>query len=251
MLCFSETKGDTYLDLLDRAEAFVKGIQWDESEGLDPSSTSYGGAGYGNHKRPDLSNTTFLIEALRASGVGEDDPALQRALQFVSRCQNLESHHNPTPFSTLNPDGGFYYTCAAGGSSQAGNTAEGGLRSYGSMTYAGLKSMIHAGVDADDDRVKAALSWISANYDLTSNPGLRDAGLFYYYHTFAKALAAVGKDSIMDAQNVEHAWRSDLLNALSEKQLANGSWVNGNPRWLEGDAELVTGYALMALSYCD
>ena len=28
----------------------------------------YGGAGYGKHSRPDLSNTSFLIDALRAVG---------------------------------------------------------------------------------------------------------------------------------------------------------------------------------------
>ena len=250
IMCYAETTGDRYGELLDRARDFVKGIQWDESEGLDPSSTSYGGAGYGKHSRPDLSNTAFYVEALIAAGTDEDDAALQRALLFVSRCQNLESQYNTTPFSTKNPDGGFYYTIAAGGSSQAGNTSGGGLRSYGSMTYAGLKSMIYAGVDQDDPRVKAALSWISMNYDLTQNPGLQDAGLYYYYHTFAKALAAAGKDAVVDAKNVEHAWRQELLDVLSRQQQPDGSWVNENPRWLEGDAELVTAYALLALSYC-
>src|SRR5690606_34515427 len=119
---------------------FIKGLQWDDSEGHDKSSVNYGGAGYGRHKRPDLSNTSFLIDALKATGNGPDDPAMQKALVFVSRCQNLETEHNTTPFAAKNPDGGFYYTPAAGGSSQAGETPQGGLRSYGSMTYAGLKS---------------------------------------------------------------------------------------------------------------
>ena len=35
---------------------------------------------------------------------------MQRALVFVSRCQNLETEHNTTPFAAKNPDGGFYYT---------------------------------------------------------------------------------------------------------------------------------------------
>ena len=47
---------------------------------------------------------------------------MQRALVFVSRCQNLETVHNKFKFAALNPDGGFYYTIAAGGSSQAGLT---------------------------------------------------------------------------------------------------------------------------------
>ena len=252
MLCFAELKQERFQRYLTNAEAFIKKIQWDEDEGQDPSSPAYGGAGYGNQKRPDLSNTSFLIEALKAAGVSDDDEALQRALIFVSRCQNLETHHNTLPFNNKNPDGGFYYTGAAGGTSQAGNTASGGLRSYGSMTYAGLKSMIYAGVDASDTRVKAAIGWISNNYDLSRNPGMpsgRD-GLYYYYHTFAKALQALGEDRIQDAEGIKHDWRAELLQTLASQQQENGSWVNESPRWLEGDAELVTAYALLSLSYC-
>ena len=43
----------------------------------------------------------------------------------------------------------------------AGKADDGGLRSYASMTYAGLKSMIYAGLDRDDPRVKAALDYIT------------------------------------------------------------------------------------------
>ena len=51
------------------------------------------------------------------------------------------------------------------------------LRSYGSMTYAGFKSMLYAGLSADDPRVQAAAGWISKHYDVKSNPGMQDAGL--------------------------------------------------------------------------
>ncbi|RIK78936.1 MAG: hypothetical protein DCC67_11100 [Planctomycetota bacterium] len=249
--CFSAANnGGKYDELLQRAEAYVKQAQWDEGEGHDKSSDYYGGAGYGSHNRPDLSNTTFLADALQAVGNGPDDPAVQRMLTFVSRCQNLESEHNQSQFPTLNPDGGFYYTIAAGGSSQAGNTPNGGLRSYGSMTYAGLKSMIFAGVDKNDPRVKAAVEWARRHYTLDENPGIGDAGLYYYFHTFAKALDAMGEPTVVDAAGVEHDWRQELVEALAERQQDNGSWVNANSRWLEGDPNLVTGYALLALSYC-
>ncbi len=251
ILCFNEANRDGRFDtLLARAEAFVKGIQWDEDEGHDPSSTSYGGAGYGKHQRPDLSNTNYLIDALAAMGRGEEDPAMKRALIFVSRCQNLETKHNDSQFAATNPDGGFYYTVAAGGSSQAGETAAGGLRSYGSMTYAGLKSMIYAGVTADDPRVKAALVWVQKHYTLQENPGMGDSGLFYYMHTFAKALEATGKKEIVDANGNPHNWRQELIDELAARQQKDGSWLNGNQRWLEGDPNLVTGYALLSLSYC-
>jgi len=252
MLCFSEANEDGRYDkIIQKADGFIKGIQWDEDEGKDKSDPAFGGAGYGSHKRPDLSNTTFLIDALKAADNDADSEAMQRALTFVSRCQNLESEHNTTPFAAKVNDGGFYYTPAAGGTSQAGKTENGGLRSYASMTYAGLKSMIYAGVDKDDPRVEAAVSWIKKHYDLDSNPGMEAAGLYYYYHTFAKALDAMGVDKFEDAQGKTHDWRAELVAELAERQQPDGSWINTeNDRWLEGDPNLVTGYALLALSHC-
>lgn len=236
--------------VIERADKFLKGIQWAEDDGKTPADPEYGGGGYGQNKRPDLSNTSFLIDALRAAGNGEDSEAVQRALLFVSRCQNLESEHNTTEFASKVNDGGFYYTVAAGGSSPAGETADGGLRSYGAMTYSGLKSMLYAGVDADDPRVTAALAWIRRHYDLDSNPGMGDAGLYYYYHVFAKALGAVGESTLTDDAGQQHDWRAELLAALAERQRPDGSWSNSNERWMEGDPNLATGFALLALSYC-
>lgn len=237
------------------AERFIKGLQWDEEEGHDSSSPSHGGAGYGRHRRPDLSNTSYLVDALKSLGRDGNDPAMQRALAFVSRAQNLETEHNNTAFAAKVNDGGFYYTPAAGGSSQAGETDEGGLRSYGSMTYAGLKSMIYAGVGPDDARVLAATQWIERHYSLDENPGMRPgmekAGLYYYYHTFAKALAATGEPAVVDADGVEHNWRAELVAKLAAEQGADGSWINTNEKWLEADPNLATAYALLALSYCD
>lgn len=251
ILCFTEAnRNGKYDTLLKKADAFVKGTQWDEGESKDPSDTFYGGAGYGKHKRPDLSNTTFLVDALKATGNDENNEAIQKALVFVSRCQNLESEHNTTPHAAKVNDGGFYYSPAGEGSSQAGLTASGGLRSYASMTYAGLKSMIYAGVKEDDQRVQAAVKWLRKNYDLKSNPGMGDAGLYYYYHTFAKALSALGHDKFVDDQGVEHDWRAELVAELAARQKDDGSWSNANSRWLEGDAALCTAYSLLALSYC-
>ncbi|MFO0901891.1 MAG: prenyltransferase/squalene oxidase repeat-containing protein [Pirellulales bacterium] len=251
ILAFKEAnEGGRYDALLKKADAYVKSEQWDEGEGKDKSDFTYGGSGYGSKSRPDLSNTSFLIEALQATGNSADSEAMQRALLFVSRCQNLESEHNTTPFATKNPDGGFYYTPAAGGDSMAGKTDEGGLRSYGSMTYAGLKSMIYAGVGPDDPRVKAAVSWIRKNYDVRSNPGMGEVGLFYYYHMFAKALDAVGQPTFTDEKGIKHDWKAELRGELAKLQREDGAWVNKATRWMEGDANLVTSYALLTLAYC-
>jgi squalene-hopene/tetraprenyl-beta-curcumene cyclase len=238
----------TYSDTLKTAQRFVQGEQWDEGEGLGPKDPAFGGAGYGSKSRPDLSNTAFFIEALRSTGVEESDPAIQRALAFVNRCQNLESPANDTPFASKLNDGGFYYTPAAGGESMAGkDEATGGLRSYASMTYAGLKSMLYAGVGPDDFRVKASTKFLKKNYSVTNNPGMGPAGLFYYLQTMSKALAMVGAETF-ESDSGSRSWRSDILEQLQKTQKVDGSWTNPEPRWMEGDPNLVTGYALLTLA---
>ena len=258
MTCFLAANADKrYEKTVRNAEKFLKATQWTEVENeydrakkIDKSDPFYGGAGYGRHKRPDLSNTAFMVDALKEAGNGPDDEAMKKALVFVSRCQNLESEYNTTPAAAKNPDGGFYYTPADGGQSEAGTLPNGGLRSYASMTYSGLKSMIYCGVKADDPRVKAATKWIQQNYDLKTNPGIGPDGLYYYYNVFAKALAAVGSDTLEDAKGVKHDWRKELVAELAARQQPNGSWTNAKSRWLEGDPNLVTGYVLLTLSYC-
>lgn len=75
-------------------------------------------------------------------------------------------------------------------------------------------------------------------------------GLYYYYNTMAKCLDALGIDHVVDAKGVKHDWRKDITEALAKRQHADGSFSNPSTNWMEADANLVTGYALMALSYC-
>lgn len=251
LLAFQEANaGGKYDRTIRDGQAYLKSMQWDESEGKSREDGFYGGAGYGGkNSRPDLSNTSYFLEALRDTGLPADDPALKKALVFVSRCQNLKGEFNDQAWADKVNDGGFVYTPANGGETFAGKNAEGGLRSYASMTYAGLKSMIYAGLTADDPRVKAAREYISRHYTLDENPGLGQAGLYYYYHTFAKALSMLGKDELVDADGKKHDWRADLTEALSKRQADDGSWVNKADRFMEGDPNLVTAYALLALSH--
>jgi squalene-hopene/tetraprenyl-beta-curcumene cyclase len=116
------------------------------------------------------------------------------------------------------------------------------------MTYAGLKSMIYAGLDENDPRAKAATEWARKHYTVSENPGLGDQGLFYYYQTFAKALDAMQVDQLEDASGTKHDWRADLASELLRRQNENGSWVNSADRFYEGDPNLVTAYVLMALN---
>ncbi|QDT63208.1 prenyltransferase/squalene oxidase repeat-containing protein [Calycomorphotria hydatis] len=239
-----------YDGLIRGAERFMKELQWDEGEGITSDDPYYGGAGYGSHKRPDLSNTQFFIEALREAGVSNEDPAMQKALTFVSRTQNLATKYNNTEFADKIGDGGFYYTPANGGESKAGETPEGGLRSYASMTYAGLKSMIYASLTQEDPRVTAAYEWIQKNYTVTENPGVGQQGLYYYYQVFAKTLELMSVDYVVTEDGKKHDWRKDLGNQLIEAQRSEGSWTNETDRWYEGDPNLVTAYSLLALDRC-
>ncbi len=252
LMVFQAANPTKYQALSTAAANYVRGVQWDESEDTPKDDLKYGGAGYGRTgDRPDLSNTVFFLESLQAAGADKTDPAVQKALIFLSRCQNLETEANTTPFAAKVNDGGFYYTPAAGGNSQAGETPNGGLRSYGSMTYAGLKSMVFAGLTPEDPRVAAALKWIEKFYTVTENPGMGQQGLFYYHQMFAKALATLNLRYLTAADGQKHDWRKELAEHLFSKQQENGSWVNENARWLEGDPNLATAYVLIALKYCD
>jgi squalene-hopene/tetraprenyl-beta-curcumene cyclase len=246
---------DKYQKVIGNAAEFLKRLQWDEGEGKMPTDDFYGGAGYDSKSRPDLSNTQIFLDALKDAGVPADDPAYKRALVFVSRCQNLKGEHNDQPWASKIDDGSFIYSAAAGGQTkvQDAPAPDGGLPGYGSMTYAGIKSMIYCGVSKDDPRVKRAYEWITKHYSVDENPGMPKArsqwGLFYYYHTMAKTLSVLGIDEVVDSAGVKHDWRTDLIQALAKRQQPDGSWINEN-HWLEADPNLVTGYALMALAHC-
>ncbi len=255
MALTAANQSDKYKGIVDDAVKFLKKLQWDEDEGKSPSDDYYGGAGYDSKSRPDLSNSQFFLDALRAAGLPKDDPAFQKALVFVSRCQNLKSETNDQPWAKLINDGSFIYTAANGGVTKVVDKAEpdGSLPGYGSMTYAGIKSLIYCGVSKDDPRVKKAYEWIQKNYSVEKNPGMPEArsqwGMYYYYHTMAKSLDALGIDTLVDAKGQKHDWRKDITEALAKRQRPDGGFANV-ANWMEADPNLDTGYALMALSYC-
>ncbi len=258
VMALSTADRDDFFIEIGEATDWLVHRQWDESEGLSDRQDWYGGAGYGNRGRPDLSNTQTMLDALYESGMSPDEPAFQRALAFVSRAQNLKAT-NSADWS--GNDGGFVYTPANGGESFASEASgEGrygekiavgqprGLRSYGSMTYAGFKSMLYAGLSPDDPRVRAAFDWIRRHWTFDENPGLGEQGLFYYYHTMSRALRAAQQHTIIDAQEQNHNWREELIDALIARQQADGSWSNDADRWLEAEPVMATVYATLALA---
>lgn len=245
----------------------LRALQWSEDDRVPPTLDWYGGAGYGSHGRPDLSSTQWLLEGLQAAGdcsgsghvLGcdcDNDPARSRAIAFLTRCQNTAANGA----DWAGTDGGFVYTAAGGGESMASQAAGEGrygetmppgearsLRSYGSMTYAGYKSLLFAGLPRDDPRVTAALDWIRAHWTMDTNPGLGRQGWYYYLHGLARAMAAGGHGTITDVDGTPHDWRSELVETLIDSQRVDGSWINEETRWLEGHPELATIYAVLAL----
>lgn len=246
--------------LLQESVEWLKRNQWNQSQGIGPEQDWFGGSGYGNGKRPDLSNTQMAMDALHDAGVSPDDPAVQRALVFIARCQNLKATNGAEWAQQGSDDGGMIYSPANGGESMASDAAGEGrygekrpegtprsLRSYGSMTYAGFKSMLYAGLPADDPRVRAAFDWMRRHWTFDENPGLGAQGHFYYLHAMARALLASQQQRVADAAGAEHNWREELIDAIVKRQRADGSWANTHERWLEAKPELATVYMLLAL----
>ena len=260
--------GGKYRPQVDRAVAYLHTLQW--TDAIDQAPTAerkpvsktdprYGGFGYGNAKqhptgRPDGSNMQMALDALHDAGVSPDDPAYKAAVAFASRLQN-RSESNDQPWA--GNDGGFIYTDAENGSSNGGDyvgpDGKKMFRSYGSMTYAGLKSMIYAGLTHDDPRVKAAWGWVTRNWTWDEVPGLKrppgtkpDEGLFYYFLTASRALTAYGEPVVTDAQGGRHDWRVELSAKLVSLQQPDGSWV-GEKRWMENNPTLATAIAVLCL----
>lgn len=249
IMAFAEAnKGGKYDAVIKNAEKFLKNIQ----HAGDESDPAHGGFSYDGKGKPDMSNTGFSIDALVAAGISKDDPALKKALTFLTRSQNFPSEENTSAFAKkAAPDdlGGFTYNPLAGDDTK-NQTPTGGLRSLGAMTYTGLKSFLYAGVKKDDPRVKAAVDWVRRHYTLEENPGMGKAGLYYYYQTFGKAMNAWGEDSFKDAAGKSHDWRRELFDTLRAKQLPDGAWQNqGDRTFGESDKDLATAFALLSLSY--
>jgi len=249
-----------YLQTILKARRFIVGLQADYGEPGKVDNVLDGGIGYGTtNKTPDLSNTEQALEALAFTKrliqdrnlPGDDvkDLNWDAAIHFIQSCQNLPSHNHESWVSgDPQNKGGFIY---APGASKAGETnlpsGRVALRSYGSMSYAGLLSYIYADLKPDDPRVSAVMEWLESNYTLDENPGMGAQGLFYYYHTMAKALTFYGTSTLMTKGGRTVKWREELTLKLINLQHADGSWANENGRWFEKDPALVTSYALLTL----
>jgi squalene-hopene/tetraprenyl-beta-curcumene cyclase len=248
-----------YEEVIKKARHYLIGLQDDQGEPGMGDSPFDGGIGYGGrYQHSDLSNTVFALEAIHytkylKNEAGKDfeakDLNWQAAIQFISRTQNLPGY-NDQKWASDDPDnkGGFIYFPGDDRAVQVklpdGKVA---LRSYGSMSYAGLLSYIYADLDKNDPRVKAVYEWLTNHYTLDENPGMEKQGLFYYYHTMAKALNLYGVPTLKLKNGKTVNWRYDLAKRLLDMQNGDGYWANENGRWMEKDPVLVTSYSLLIL----
>lgn len=258
LLAFTEARQPHYNGIVTDAKNFLIKFQLDETEGITPDHKYYGGIGYGGDDRPDLSNLHLALDAIKAAEdyearyiklLPENKDQIEReekelglhwrkALVFLARTQNIKAV-NDMPYAV--DDGGFIY--------ETGHYKKERSHSYGSMTYAGVKSLLYARVGKDDIRVKRALAWIFNHYTLEENPGFGTSSLYYYYMTAAKCLATLGEDELVDGKGVRHHWRKEFIHKLISLQHEDGYWVNTNGRFWENIKVLTTAYAVTAMKY--
>lgn len=258
LMAFSATGKGEYQSIIDNAHKYLVKLQLDEGEEISPKHPFYGGIGYGGDDRPDLSNTHLALEAIKAAeefvALGDGilklssakqklkkeklGPHWRKALVFLGRTQNIKSV-NDMDYATN--DGGFIY--------ETGHYKPERSISYGSMTYAGLKSLLYAGIDKNDIRVKKAYAWICDNYTVDENPKFGTTSLYYYFMTATKCLRAFGGDTLIDTRGKKHYWREDFIKKIISLQHEEGHWINPDGRYQENIKDLATAYSVIAIKY--
>ena len=254
-----------HLPVIAKARRLLVNLQQDFDKRGENDNVFDGGVGYGgSYAHSDLSNTHLALEALYYSKqvladtefdeTDEFDLDWEGAIEFVTRCQNGDAAVKAldNKIGVRDEDRGGFIYFPGSTKSDVIDLPDGrvALRSYGSMSYAGLLSFIYAELDESDPRVVSVREWLSNNYTLEENPGMDAQGLYYYFHTLAKALSVsrTGDLELPDGSKVD--WRTELALRLMETQKPDGSWINDESnRWMEDDASMVTSYALLALSH--
>jgi squalene-hopene/tetraprenyl-beta-curcumene cyclase len=229
--------------LVEKARLYLAKNLLDGEEGVAADDKWYGGLGYGattraDGRRADIISLEYALQAMKEAELPADNAAWEKAITFLQRTQN-NSETNDQAWAAN--DGGFVYYPGFS------YHTDGGTRSYGSVTYAGLLSYSWANVKKDDERVQAVAKWIRDNYTVDENPGMGQKTVYYYYMVFAKALQALGEPTIVDARGRSHNWRQDLGRKLLALQHADGYWVNDVKDELQDNKVLVTAFTMSAI----
>lgn len=236
ILALESTKNPKHKNIIKNAQDYLIRLQSDEEEGYRPSDVYYGGIGYGGDERPDLANLQFALESLKKSGVTMKKSVWKKAIKFIERSQNRSESNDQ---SWAKDDGGFTYSPK--------KTFVPGHVSYGSMTYAGIKSLLFSDLPKDDPRIEAAIEWIKKHWTLEENPNFGLQTLFFYYRTLSIALSTYGEKIIITEDGVKHDWYRELAEKLMGLQHNEGYWVNTVTKFWEGNKDLVTAHAIQAM----
>lgn len=225
--------------------AYLRRMQFTESTGWKQSDPPYGAWGMGGIDHPppnpghvDLSMSRYVIDALHAAGVSPEDPAFARARIFVERCQNYDPKHPD------DADGGFFFSTTEIETNKAGQVGE-HFRSYGTTTADGILALLAIGRSLEDDRVRAALRWLTSHHRDMAVPGFIGEA----YQRWPKGLAFYYAAASTQAF---HALKAPLNSAVADElerlQRADGSWVNPENLVKEDDPLIATAFAVRALA---
>ena len=226
------THNSEYHNEIKRMRDWLIGSQWDEAcfyGSVNESNWYYGGFGYGNSGRPDLSNTQWALMGLKAADREMDTVACdsyKKALIFLGCCQHADG-------------GSMYHPSHAYGSIHTMTAAS--VWGYSicnvSDQCSEVDDNIHAGIDS-------GIQWLSDRYSVTNNDGWGTRFEYYYAVTLAKALVMSHKTKLGT-----HVWFEDLAIHLIARQGAGGNWPYTALRGLDaqGDREMNTCWSILSL----
>lgn len=265
-----ELRAEAFPDAIERLRSMLLRSQLRDANGYPTfdwhhGSWNYYEGGTLDTTRADMSLHSFVVEALAATGLAPDHAAMRRARRFVERSQNLipEGLDHLFGARARHPaarDGGLAFSPR---DSKAGfieiPLADSGedriLRSYGSATADGLRTLLRTGDHPDAPRARAAHGWLTSQPSLLVNGGFPDdqpipwsRGIhFYYLHSLTDALS-LWTAALPEDQGRAPAWAHSLANALLAAQRTDGSFASSEPLMGEDNPTVATSLALLSLS---
>lgn len=258
-------------------EAFLNIIrEWQITEALgwSPDDPEYGGWGFSLRppKKPQAGQlqerffesnmvaTIFGIAAMRSARIPLSDPAWNKVLVFVKRCQNFAD--DPAHADLHFDDGGFFFIPNDPLQNKAGIAGvdrfdQQRFHSYGTMTADGLRALLQCGLPEDHSRIVAARMWLERNFSATENPGtfnpdrevLRNATYYYWAWAAAHAFDRAGIREF-EQQGKTIRWAEELAKELIQRQQPDGTWFNRYTDAREDDPLVATPWAASALAIC-
>ena len=287
LLALAATNSRNYYQQIRDGRTFLKSLQMVKDE---DRTRYFGGINYslGQQENYDLSNLSLALLTLDETRnymtkvmkqtLPDDSSFLSNAKKFILRCQSNEANEDYWGTNLgSNHYGGFIYS--PNGESKTMVTG----KPYGSMTAAGLLSLMH--VNAKESHLRDTFEWICNNWQLDKNPGMNrnqaTKGLYYYYYNLALALAAYEEirtvkqgQIIFEKEQPKVFWFQELAEALIKRKIVNSVvanqdipdpanpnesifyvgdrvdlayWRNQSSFWMERDTVLTTAYAVLAL----